>query len=81
MVVNLSEKVDATCLITDSLIVSNTGLIVETTKETGIMSYASEDGQMEYGVLDTSSISFIDLTRQVSDQVKRVLFELNIRNC
>lgn len=37
MVVNLSEKVDATCLITDSLIVSNTGLIVETTKETGII--------------------------------------------
>ena len=75
LAVNLSEKVDAMYLITDSLIVANTGLIVEAAKEVGVMSYASEDGQMEYGVLATSSISYLDLGRQVSHQVKRVLFE------
>lgn len=75
LAVSLSEKVDAMYLITDSLIVANTGLIVEAAKEVGVMSYASEDGQMEYGVLATSSISYIDLGRQVSDQVKRVLFD------
>lgn len=74
LAVNLSEKVDAMYLITDSLIVSNTGLIVEAAKDAGVVSYASEDGQMEYGVLATSSISYVDLGRQVSNQVKRVLF-------
>lgn len=72
---SLAEQVDAFYLITDGLIVGNTGVIVEEAKRAGIPSYASEDGQLEYGVLASNSISYKDIGKQVGVIVKRILLD------
>lgn len=69
----LSEKVDALYLITDGLIVGNTGIIVEEARRLGVYSFASEDGQLDNGVLATNSIKYTDIGKQAGEMVKKIL--------
>jgi putative tryptophan/tyrosine transport system substrate-binding protein len=71
----LAKDVDAFYLITDSLIVGNTGIIVEEGRRVGVYSFASEDGQFEYGILASNSISYIDIGQQVGGMVKKILVD------
>ena len=71
----LAREVDAFYLITDGLIVGNTGVIVEEGRRAGVYSFASEDGQFEYGILASNSISYLDIGLQVGEMVKKILIE------
>ncbi|HZJ87055.1 MAG TPA: ABC transporter substrate-binding protein [Erysipelothrix sp.] len=71
----LSEDVDAFYLITDGLIVGNTGVIVEEGLRNGVVSYASEDGQFDHGILASNSISYVQIGKQTGEMVKKILLE------
>lgn len=71
----LSEQVDAFYLITDGLIVGNTGVIVDEATRNGKVTYASEDGQFEQGVLASNSISYLELGKQAGVLAEKILFD------
>lgn len=73
--VQLAQEVDALYLITDGLIVGNTAVIVDEANRQGVVSYASEDGQFEQGVLATNSISYVAIGKQAGEMVKKVLLD------
>lgn len=70
---DLTKDVDAMFLITDDLNVSATSLIVEEASKKGVPVFASEDGQFDQGVLASVSISYLDLGKQASEMVERIL--------
>ncbi len=71
----LAQEVDAFYLITDGLIVGNTAIIVEEATRQGVVSYASEDGQFNQGVLATNSISYVSIGEQAAVMAKKILLE------
>ena len=71
----LAEEVDAFYLITDGLIVGNTGVIVEEGRRRGVYSYASEDGQFENGILASNSIRYTDIGHQAGVMVRKILVD------
>lgn len=71
----LSQEVDAFYLITDGLIVGNTAVIVDEGLRNGVISYASEDGQFENGILASNSISYLEIGKQSAQMVIKILFE------
>lgn len=72
---SLAQEVDAFYLITDSLIVGNTGVIVDEGERAGVVSFASEDGQFEQGVLASNSISYVEIGKQTAKMVKSILMD------
>lgn len=71
----LAQEVDAFYLITDGLIVGNTAIIVEEANRQNVISFASEDGQFEQGVLATHSISYVEIGKQTGEMALRVMLD------
>lgn len=71
----LAQEVDAFYLITDGLIVGNTAIIVEEANRQNVISFASEDGQFEQGVLATHSISYVEIGKQAGEMAMKVLLD------
>ncbi|WP_159632985.1 ABC transporter substrate-binding protein [Erysipelothrix anatis] len=75
----LTQEVDAMFVITDDLNVSGTSLIVDHANKKSIPVYASEDGQLEEGILASVSINYVEIGRQTAKLALRALNEKNLK--
>lgn len=71
----IMDKVDVIYNITDNMIVNATAQVVGIANEANIPVFASEAGQLDQGILGTSSISYKELGRIAGDMIKEILVD------
>lgn len=71
----LAEKVDVIFNITDNMVVASTANIVDIASKYKVPVFASEDGQLDEGILATESLSYFDLGESAGDLICKILVD------
>lgn len=71
----LAEKVDVIFNITDNMVVASTANIVDIASKYKVPVLASEDGQLDEGILATESLSYFDLGESAGDIICKILVD------
>ncbi|WP_323610666.1 ABC transporter substrate-binding protein [Erysipelothrix enhydrae] len=69
----LAEKVDVIFNITDNMVVASTANIVDIASKYKVPVFASEDGQLDEGILATESLSYFDPGESAGDLICKIL--------
>lgn len=71
----LAEKVDVIFNITDNMVVASTANIADIASKYKVPVFASEDGQLDEGILATESLSYFDLGESAGDLICKILVD------
>lgn len=71
----ICEKVDVIYNITDNMVVAATPMIVDIATKNNIPVFASEDGQLDQGILAAESLSYYDLGVEAGIMCSEILFK------
>lgn len=71
----LAEKVDVIFNITDNMVVASTANIVDIASKYDVPVFASEDGQINEGILATESLSYDNLGEHAAELIYQILVE------
>ena len=70
---NLISRTDAIYTITDNLVANSIQLVVEKTREMGVVTMGAERAHVESGILITDGIDYRELGRQTARMAIRIL--------